>query len=342
MFEMGSPKTKCIGVASGKGGVGKSTVTVNLALSLQRLGFKVGVMDIDVYGPSIRKMLPEDTMPQQLDGKLTPALSRGIKVISMAHFRQKGEAIAVRAPIATGIVRQFVQDVEWGQIDYLLIDFPPGTGDVQLTIAQSLELFGALLVTTPQEVALLDVERADDLFTQVGVPVLGIIENMSYLTLPDSNEVLRPFGRGGGKRYAEQRGIPLLGEIPIESQVRICSDRGTSLLNTECAAARIFEEIATAFLALAPPKDELGMTHYENFGERLEVYWRDGEKSTIFYDALQKMCPCAACAVRSSQVDPGVHAQAVELIGKYALRFVFRSGCSQGIYPFELLRKGEK
>jgi len=218
-----------IGIAAGKGGVGKSSLTVNLALALNAQGYRVGIMDTDIYGPSIRKMLPEDRFPIQKDGKIQPALCRGISMISIAYFRQEQEATAVRAPIANSLVSQFIHQVQWGVLDFLFIDFPPGTGDVQLTLAQQAYLTGAVIVTTPQEIALLDVRKAMSLFDQVKVPLIGVVENMSYYQANDQTEKVYLFGKGGGERLAQERGIPFLGQIPLDSLVCQCGDKGESL-----------------------------------------------------------------------------------------------------------------
>lgn len=193
-----SPIKHTIAIAAGKGGVGKSTVTVNLALALTHLGYSVGVMDTDIYGPSIRKMLPEDRLPIQKGNTIIPAVCNGIKMISMAYFRKEHEASAVRAPIANGVISQFIENVAWGPLDYLLIDFPPGTGDIQLTLSQKASLSGAIMITTPQEVSVMDVRKAINLFSQVKVPIIGIIENMSYYQAPATQEKIYLFGKGGG------------------------------------------------------------------------------------------------------------------------------------------------
>lgn len=221
-----------LGVAAGKGGVGKSTVTVNVARALKKMGFSVGVLDTDVYGPSIRKMLPEDRLPGRKGDKLVPALSGGIRVISIAHFRNENEAAAVRAPIANGVVHQFLHGVEWGILDFLLIDFPPGTGDIQLTLAQQACLTGAIMVTTPQEIAVMDVKKAMCLFDAVQVPVIGIIENMSYYQTPDEKKTYL-FGKGGGEKLALESGLPFLGGIPLDAQICDSGDTGKSLFSDE-------------------------------------------------------------------------------------------------------------
>lgn len=214
-----------IAIAAGKGGVGKSLVAVNMALTLRNAGYAVGILDADLYGPSIRRMLPEDEHPRKSQDKLYPAIAKGIKVLTMAYFCPPELATAVRAPIANNILGQFLKDCEWGPLDFLLIDFPPGTGDIQLTLSQRGYLSSALLVTTPQEIALLDVRKAANLFSKVNVPLLGIVENMSHLALPNG-DVLFPFGSGGGMRLAQELGSPLLGSIPLDPSMGRCADEG--------------------------------------------------------------------------------------------------------------------
>lgn len=237
-----------LGVAAGKGGVGKSSLTLNLALSLQKMGIKVGVMDADLYGPSLQKMLPEDVVPQQSSlhpGKLEPAKKNGMPLISMAYFLKDEEgATIVRAPIANQMIKQFFHGVHWGEIDCLLIDFPPGTGDIQLTLMQEGSLSGGIVVTTPQEVAVQDVRKAISLFHHMHVPVLGLVENMSYFKDPFSGRSYYPLGRGGGKRLCLEQGIPFLGEIPLDEQISHCCDAGISLLEQGGISADIYLAIA--------------------------------------------------------------------------------------------------
>ena len=234
--------TNIIAIASGKGGVGKSTVAVNLALALKRKGLRVGLMDTDVYGPSIRKMLPEDRMPGQKEGKLSPAMSRGIRLMSMAYFRQENEAAVIRAPIANGVISQFIHQVDWGDLDYLIIDFPPGTGDIQLTLCQQANITGAVMVTTPQEIALMDVKKSMHLFEQVKIPVLGVIENMCGMRA--GKEMVYPFGKGGGEKLARESGLPFLGAVPIDPVLCRKSDLGESIFDEETFATRAFLDIA--------------------------------------------------------------------------------------------------
>jgi ATP-binding protein involved in chromosome partitioning len=240
-----------VAIAAGKGGVGKSTVSVNLALALREAGYAVGIMDMDVYGPSVRCMLPEDEMPVQKGDKIIPAVCKGIRMISMAYFRKKHEAAAVRAPIANGLVHQFIHQIEWGPLDFLLIDFPPGTGDIQLTLSQQADLCGAVMVTTPQEVSVMDVRRAVDLFEHMNVPIVGVVENMSFYQAPGTDEKVFLFGKGGGGRLAHEIGVPFLGGVPIDAAVCRCCDEGSSLFETDTAspARDALRGIAEAFIA---------------------------------------------------------------------------------------------
>lgn len=218
-----------IAVAAGKGGVGKSSVTINLALSLKEKGYKVGVLDADIYGPSIRMMLPENCMPLQSGDFIVPALCDGIKMISMAYFTKDHEASVVRAPIVNGILNRFSTSVAWGELDFLIVDFPPGTGDIQLSLSQHMRLTGAVIVTTPQEVALLDVRKTVDMLQRMGVPILGIVENMSYLMHEKSGDILHVFGKNGGKRLSQEVGVPFFGEIPLDPGLCSSGDEGTSI-----------------------------------------------------------------------------------------------------------------
>ncbi len=233
MFEENSgpfPKVnRIIGIAAGKGGVGKSTVTVNLALQLKEKGLKVGVMDADLYGPSLRTMLPEDRLPGKNETHLLPARSWGLSLMSMAYFRNDDEAAIVRAPIANQVIGQFMDQVDWGELDYLLIDFPPGTGDIPLTITQKAKLTGVILVTTPQKVATNDVRKAKRMFDQVDVKTLGIVQNMGPYVDEVTGTTIAPFGTGGGAELAAEWNLPLLASIPLDARVVEASDQGRPL-----------------------------------------------------------------------------------------------------------------
>lgn len=236
-----------VAVSSGKGGVGKSTVAVNLAVSLARDGARVGLLDADVYGPNVPLMLGvADMRPTINVNKLVPLEAHGVRLMSMAVLKPGDEPMIVRGPILHGLVRQFLQDVEWGELDYLIVDMPPGTGDVQLSLAQLVPVQGAVLVTTPQEVALADVRRALRMFETVNVPVLGVVENMSYFIAPDTGTRYNIFGEGGGQRLAEEYGVPYLGAVPLGMEVREGGDSGVPIVvgDPESPQSQAFRRVA--------------------------------------------------------------------------------------------------
>jgi ATP-binding protein involved in chromosome partitioning len=240
-----------IAVSSGKGGVGKSTVAVNLAVALAKDGAKVGIMDADVYGPNVPMMLGTGyDQPEIENGQLIPIEAHGIKMISMAVLVPPDKPMILRGPMLHGVVRQFLTDVKWGELDYLIVDMPPGTGDVQLSLAQLVPVQGAVLVTTPQEVSLSDVRRAVKMFEQVNVPVLGVIENMSYFIAPDTGNKYEIFGRGGGQKLADEYGLNFLGQVPLGMEVREGGDTGVPVVVSfpespqSIAFGRVAEEVA--------------------------------------------------------------------------------------------------
>jgi ATP-binding protein involved in chromosome partitioning len=216
-----------LAVASGKGGVGKTTVSVNLAIALAKTGAKVGLLDADIYGPSVPLMLGLKASPEVINNKIQPLVSEGVKVISMGLFYEQSQQAGIyRGPIVSGIVKQFLTDVNWGDLDYLIIDLPPGTGDAPLTIAQTIPITGILVVTTPQDVAMNVAVKAVGMFNKLNVPIVGVVENMSYLECPHCKEHVHIFGKGGGQRVSEQFNVPFIGEIPLHSQIMEGSDIG--------------------------------------------------------------------------------------------------------------------
>jgi ATP-binding protein involved in chromosome partitioning len=235
-----------VAVSSGKGGVGKSTVAANLAVALAASGARVGLIDADIYGPNIPMMLGVRKPPQQQDGKLLPAESYGVKLISMGFFVPEETAIVWRGPMVHTAIQQFFRDVIWGELDYLLIDLPPGTGDAQLSISQLVSLSGVITVTTPQEVALHDVRKGMTMFQKVNVPLLGIIENMSYYICGHCGDRAEIFSHGGGQRAAEKLGVPFLGAIPIDLAIRAGGDEGMPIVaaNPDSPQAKTFRDIA--------------------------------------------------------------------------------------------------
>ncbi len=231
-------------VGSGKGGVGKSTIAASLALGLKNAGCKVGLMDADVYGPSIPHLLGIDERPTTVANRLQPIVADGLRVMSMGFLVPPGEAVVWRGPMLHGAITQFLRDTDWGDLDYLVIDMPPGTGDIALTLSQILPLTGAVVVCTPQDVALLDAVKAVAMFRKVNIPILGMVENMSYFLCPDNGKRYDIFGSGGARRKAEELGTPFLGEVPIEIAIRERGDAGDTAGNfTDQQSAPHFERI---------------------------------------------------------------------------------------------------
>lgn len=239
------PVKNAIAVASGKGGVGKSTVAVNLAVSLAKSGARVGLLDADIYGPNIPTMMGVDRLPPASGNKLKPAEAYGVQLMSIGFLVKKDQPIIWRGPMLHSAIRQFLTDVAWDELDYLVIDLPPGTGDAQLSLAQSLPLSGGLIVTLPQQVSLDDALRGLEMFRQLNVPILGVVENMSYLELPDGSR-LDVFGTGGGKKLAQQTGVPFIGAIPMDPNVRVGGDTGKPIVisHPESPVAQALEAIA--------------------------------------------------------------------------------------------------
>ncbi|SCA62430.1 Iron-sulfur protein NUBPL [Chlamydiales bacterium SCGC AG-110-M15] len=262
-----------IAVAAGKGGVGKSSIAVNLALALQQKGRAVGLIDTDLYGPSLQKILPADRLPIQKEKYFEPAFAQGIKTISMAYFQEEANASAVRAPIANRVIGQFLNQTNWGELDDLIIDFPPGTGDIQLTLCQQAHLSGAIMVTTPQQLAVADVKKAVNLFDKVHVPILGVFENMSYYQHEATGEKVHLLGRGGGERLAREIGAPFLGQAPMDPDFARYCDNGQNLFiqKPNCPLAKGFISLAEAALKqLDEIKSQQGK-RLENF----DVTWKE-------------------------------------------------------------------
>ncbi|MGR9371187.1 Mrp/NBP35 family ATP-binding protein [Rhizobium leguminosarum] len=244
-----------IAVASGKGGVGKSTTAVNLALGLLANGLRVGILDADIYGPSMPRLLKISGRPTQIDGRIiNPMENYGLKVMSMGFLVDEETAMIWRGPMVQSALLQMLREVAWGELDVLVVDMPPGTGDAQLTMAQQVPLAGAVIVSTPQDLALIDARKGLNMFRKVEVPVLGIVENMSYFIAPDTGTRYDIFGHGGARREAERIGVPFLGEVPLTMNIRETSDAGTPLVASEPngvvagiyrgIAAKVWEQIA--------------------------------------------------------------------------------------------------
>ncbi len=350
------PKVKnIIPVASGKGGVGKSTISANLALALVRTGAKVGLMDADVYGPSIPTILGITEKPEQLNNRIFPVEKYGIKVISMGFFIPVNEAVIWRGPMLHKMVNDFLNLVDWGELDYLIVDLPPGTGDIQLSLCQTIPVTGAVIVSTPQDVAWNVAQKAIVMFDKLNAPVLGVIENMSYFVCNHCGKAEEIFGSGGAKRAAENLEIPYLGGIPIDTAIRVTADQGDPVVHKtpESLAAKEFIRIAERLVAQVDIRNAQGedkkvpsKIEFANLAQIL-IEWNDGKKSNYSTKALRIACPCAACVnelTGQRMLDPNripdtIRALAINPVGRYALQIVWSDGHATGLYGFELLRK---
>jgi len=249
---MDVPVRNAIAVGSGKGGVGKSTVSVNLAIALAQMGAKVGLLDADIYGPNVPTMMGVEKLPPPKDGKISPAEAYGVKMMSIGFLVKPDQPLIWRGPMLHSAIRQFIADVDWGDLDYLIVDLPPGTGDAPLSLAQSLSLSGSVIVTLPQDVSLEDARRGLYMFQQLQVPVFGVVENMSYLELPDGTR-MDIFGSGGGEKLAKETGVPFLGAIPMDPAVRVGGDNGQPVVvsNPDSPVAQALRAIAEQVAAQA-------------------------------------------------------------------------------------------
>jgi ATP-binding protein involved in chromosome partitioning len=346
---------KIIAIASGKGGVGKSTVSTHLAVALRAQGATVGLLDADIYGPSQTCMLgaKSDDRPN-LEGDMIQPLSRhGIRFISMGSLVPEDGPVVWRAPMATKMIHQFLGGVNWGALDYLLIDLPPGTGDVQLTLAQQASLHGAVIVTTPQDVALGIAKKGMKMFQQVNVPILGIVENMSGFTCSHCGKATAIFKEGGGERMAKEAGVAFLGSVPIDPEIMASGDAGIPILerNADSPGARAFFEIANRLTqVLSGGKDEalslepvsMGL----NSGGELKIAWPDGHAGVYRPRTLRIACACAHCVDENTGkrvLDPArvpldLGIRSFGTVGRYALSIAFSDNHDTGIYPYKKLR----
>jgi len=345
-----------IAVASGKGGVGKSTVATNLALALRASGASVGLMDADAYGPSLPVMYGLSGHPHMTESQqLIPLEFRGIKVMSLGFLTSTDSPVIWRGPIVTKLIRQFLGGVEWGTLDYLIIDLPPGTGDIQLTLVQSAPIDGALIVTTPQEVALTIAHKGLKMFQEVNVPVIGIVENMSGFVCPHCGAETPVFKRGGGARVAQASGVPLLVAIPLDPAVAGSGDAGVPVVERapHAQAAQAYRKLAEAVKEQMQRLDQERAawtavpTNIEVTAEgRLKIEWSDGQVSLLAFRPLRAACPCAACVnehtgervLTLDQVPVNIRPLEVHPVGRYALSIRWSDGHSTGIYAFRYLR----
>jgi ATP-binding protein involved in chromosome partitioning len=349
-----------IAVASGKGGVGKSTVSANLALALAKSGAKVGLMDADIYGPSIPRMLGvigQQPGTDPVTKKMIPFEKHGIKFMSVGMLQAESDtALIWRGPMASKMIQQFLGGVEWGELDYLLIDLPPGTGDIQLTLTQSVPLAGAVIVTTPQDVARTITQKGLRMFQQVQVPIVGIVENMSGFVCEHCHETTNIFKHGGGKKMAEDLLVPFLGEVPLEPIIAADGDYGvpTVAAHPDSASGKAYTHLATqmasqlSIINAATVKVTNRPKEVNTNDDKVTVItWEDGKISRYPNRYLRSMCPCAQCVnevtgermISLDSIDPQVRLVTVAPVGRYALHFQWSDGHGTGLYSFDTLHK---
>ncbi|MFN2378548.1 MAG: P-loop NTPase [Candidatus Binatia bacterium] len=344
---------RIVAVASGKGGVGKSTVAVNLAVALKALGRRVGLADIDIYGPSAPIMLGirELPHPDERTRLLQPVEACGLKVMSMGFFLDDQAPVVWRGPMAMSATKQFLRGVAWGELDYLIVDLPPGTGDIPLTLAQEVPLDGGLIVTTPQDVALADVTRGVAMFRRVNTPILGVAVNMAGYTCPGCGTRDDLFGSDAADRIAREVGAPVLAEFPIEESVRESGDRGLPIVAADPSApvSRIFLDLAAAVeKSLGGLREDFHGpeptdVQVDEAASAVSIRWSDGTCTNYSLRGLRGWCPCAQCQGHSSQTrfvevkDPRLSGH--EGVGRYAIRFLWADGHSTGMYSYDWLRE---
>jgi ATP-binding protein involved in chromosome partitioning len=370
-----------IAIGSGKGGVGKSTVSANLAIALQQRGARVGLVDADILGPSIPGMLgiPTGVPPEMSpEGRMLPAERQGIKVVSMGMLTGDDKPAVLRGPMVGKYLKMFVSGVQWGQLDYLILDLPPGTGDTQLTLAQSMPLSGVVIVTTPQAVSLKIARRGLRMFETVQVKILGIIENMRTFTCPHCGENTDIFHHGGGEQMSEELGVPFLGALPLDAEVVTCGDEGSPIVAKQptSVSAKVYADIAAALVeelnetvtvlkpfvwtwdsnvgapdwmasAARPTGSQTTPIGFLRRDPRtLSILWQDGHRDDFDARDLRLACRCALCIEEmtgAKLLDPktiasDVSPKKISSIGNYALQFDWSDGHNTGIYPFKALR----
>lgn len=353
-------------VGSGKGGVGKSTSSVNLAVSLKKLGYKVGLLDADIYGPSVPTMLGKylpagDAAPGMDEGQIIPFDLDGLKVISLGLLIGKDQPTVWRAPMATKMINQFLLGVKWGELDFLIVDLPPGTGDIQLTISQQSNISGAIVVTTPQQVAVNIARKGLLMFRHVGVPILGLIETMSGFACSSCGSVTSIFGEGGANKLAKEDGVPLLGQIPVDADlVRACDEGDPIVLRAPLSpSAKAYMQAASRLVATLEATQSSGPQEVvplavepipapiQGGRHKLAIYWSDGQKYTYDARKLRFACPCAVCVdefsgerkITEDQIAADVALEKALPVGRYGVNLVWSDQHSTGIYTYRYLRE---
>jgi ATP-binding protein involved in chromosome partitioning len=352
-------------VGSGKGGVGKSTTAVNLAMALKKLGYSTGLLDADIYGPSVPTMLgksfprgQDGTQPATEDNQLIPFDMQGVKVISLGLLIGADQPTVWRAPMATKMIQQFLLGVKWGELDFLIVDLPPGTGDIQLTLSQQSNITGAIVVTTPQQVAVEIARKGLLMFRHVGVPLLGLIETMSGFACGECGAVTSIFGEGGAKRLASSDSVPLLGQIPVDAALVRACDEGEPIVirDPKSPSAQAYMQAAAKVVATV---EALGTSEKDvvplavepipaaTGGHRLAIYWSDGQKYTYTAKALRFACPCAVCVdefsgerkVTADSIPDDIALEKALPVGRYGINLVWNDKHSTGIYTYRYLRE---
>lgn len=344
-----------VAIGSGKGGVGKSTVAVNLAVALAQAGAKVGLLDGDIYGPSIPIMMGVQRELAVNNDRIIPHEAHGLRFMSMGYFAPGDKPLIWRGPMATKALQQCILGVEWGKLDYLLIDLPPGTGDVHLTLVQTAPLTGGVLVSTPQDVGLTISMKTLRLFQQTNVHPLGIVENMSHYVCPHCGERDNIFGHGQVAEASAGAGIPFLGEIPLDSRIRSQADQGTPIVaaDPDAPSSQAYRAIAERLAAQisirnygAAPGNALELRGVELGSGELTATWGDGHVSTYAYRYLRQECPCAVCVdewtherrLDVAAIPSDIRVLSVDPVGNYAVRLNWSDGHNTGLYSFQRLR----
>lgn len=355
------PKVKnIIPVGSGKGGVGKSTVAANLALALHRMGARVGLMDADVYGPSIPNIMGVKGQVKAENNKMLPLMQHGIGVMSMGFFLPEHEAAIMRGPMLHKAIEQFLGQVEWGELDYLLVDLPPGTGDVQLSLCQIIPLTGAVVVSTPQDVALKVAQKAITMFRKLQCPILGLVENMSYYVCPHCGQQDNIFSSGGAQRYCMMNSVPFLGAIPLATRIRETADSGAPIVvsdpTSELAQAymKVAEQMAAQVSVQAlsaqgmTPSDRITPVEVSQPArQQLKIKWKDGAESLLNAFDLRANCHCATCVdemtgaklLKLESIPKDVWPVSISPVGRYGIHINWSDGHSTGIFTFDRLRQ---